>query len=130
MTSPNTETLLVSLLNADATFTGLGLHASLDVPETRPTQFVTIERTGGASERWGESATLAVQVWAKRTDTASPRTRASSLSTHVAGIIRGLRESSVHVFGVVVQNIYDFPDPDTDMTQWGRYQLTVNITVC
>lgn len=100
---------------ADAT----GLPCSTRVPAKRPSEFVTVERTGGAVS-WGkDSPNLAVQAWAD-TDL-----RAATLAKECAVACLRMRETVPQVCKVEVGSIYDFADPDGGMC---RYQVDVYVT--
>lgn len=41
----------------------LDVPVSDRVPENRPSRLVTVQRTGGAGDRWLDRATVAIQAW-------------------------------------------------------------------
>lgn len=55
----NIEATIVSYLN------GKGFKAYADVPNPRPKEFVTVERTGGPSSVALDRSTVAVQAWSE-----------------------------------------------------------------
>ena len=96
-----------------------GLPCSTRVPADRPSEFVTVERTGGRVS-WGkDSSNLAVQAWAG-TDL-----RAATLARECAMACLRMRETVPQVCRVDVDSVYDFPDPDGGMS---RYQVDVYVT--
>lgn len=111
----NLERMAVDWINSH----GNGLPASMDVPERRPPEFVTVERTGGAEEPFRSTGTLAVQCWS------TSRYKASELAEHVRRILLGMpvlpQVSACNVTGV-----YNYPEPDPPYR--ARYQLTVELT--
>lgn len=106
------EALTVDYLNAAGT-----LEAFMDVPGTRPAEFVTVERVGGPEGRVLGSPLLAVQVWAKA------RWRAAELADSVADLIRGM-EILPWVGRVTVSSVANFPDLDSRSP---RYQITFEL---
>lgn len=111
----NVEQEIVTLLNNDPVFTGLGLEAFMDVPSPRPIKFVTVERTGGFQDKWIDNPQLVFQVWA---DT---RFNASTLAEKVKPVIQGLAYSE-HIHRVDITSTFNFPDPESGQA---RYQLVV-----
>lgn len=93
------------------------LEAFMDVPGTRPAEFVTVERVGGPEGRVLGSPLLAVQVWAK------DRWRAAELADTYAGFMRGM-EVLPWVARVDVSSVTNFPDLDSRSP---RYQITVEL---
>lgn len=97
----------------------LGVPVSAAVPADRPTEFCTIERTGGAYELGKDSPNLAVQVWS---DTEHG---AYTLALVARDALRDSWQSIDGVCRVEVGSIYHFPDPDSRSE---RYQLDVYMT--
>ena len=89
------------------------------VPEDRPERFITIERTGGDSNRFIDNATYAVQVWA------SSILEADQLATQLRDACWLLLEQP-WVAAVSPGNLYDFTDPQSGHY---RYQFTLEIGV-
>lgn len=108
----NVEAWLIAHLSE-----ALGVPAYADVPEERPSEFVTVERTGGASELFRDMPTVAVQCWAVTRYEASEM----ALKARDACMDYG---SAPNVCRVSVQSMYDFPDPDSRQP---RYQLVVEL---
>lgn len=94
----------------------LGVPCYSNVPKKHDAEFVTIERTGGGYGLGKDEPNLAVQCWST--------TEALSYTLALAAR-EALRLSCDYVdqiCKVEVANIYNFPDPDSDM--W-RYQIDV-----
>lgn len=108
------EAILVSYLN------GVGFQAFGGVPESRPGEFVTVERTGGRRTRVIDSGTYAVQVWAGST------AEAMTLANRVADLLVDAPRVVDAVASVDVVSVYNFPDPDS---RQARYQLTVSAAI-
>ena len=108
----NVEAWLISHLSDR-----LGVPAFAEVPEARPERFVTVERTGGASELFRDMPTVAVQCWSDTRYGASEMARKARDAcldyANEPGVSR-----------VDVTGVYDFPDPDSEQP---RYQLTVEL---
>lgn len=85
------------------------------VPENRPTRFITVERTGGASGKIFDRPILAIQVWA------DSNVHASELAYELKEYLLGLREHA-QVGGVEVNALYHWPDPDS---KHERYQIVL-----
>lgn len=93
----------------------LGVPCSTQVPEPRPAEFATVERTGGGYTLGRDNPYLAVQAWAE-TDAG-----AYSLALAAREAIAVLaREEIPEVCQAQVGSIYAFPDPDS---RQARYQL-------
>lgn len=93
-----------------------GVWVSNRVPESRPSKFVTVERTGGQRTHLWDSPMFAVQAWA------GTEAEASALADEVAvAILDWQRESNVAYSDV--RSLYAFPDPDARVP---RFQLTVS----
>lgn len=97
----------------------LGVPVSTAVPADRPTEFCTIERTGGSYELGKDSPNLAVQVWS---DTEHG---AYTLALVARDALRDSWQSIDEVCRVELGSIYHFPDPDSRSE---RYQLDVYMT--
>lgn len=61
-----------------------GIKTVLEVPEIRPGEFVSVQRTGGPEKAFSDHPTLAVQSWAKT------RRRASEMARSVNNALKGL----------------------------------------
>lgn len=94
----------------------LGVPCSSVVPEERPAEFVTLERTGGGYTLGKDSPNLAVQCWA------SDEGAAYSLALAAREALLMSREHVDSVCSVAIGSIYSFPDPDSGL--W-RYQIDV-----
>lgn len=112
----NLERMTVDWINSH----GHGLQASMSVPSPRPAgEFVTVERTGGAEERFRSTGILAVQCWS------TGRYRAAELAERVRRILMDMPRLS-QVSACNVTSVYNYPEPDPPMQ--ARYQLTVELT--
>lgn len=97
----------------------LGVPAYAEVPRNRPDRFVTVERTGGGTERGIDWPTLAVQSWAPS------RHEASALARCVDEAMLAMPDEVPSVPSCESQSIYNFPDPDSGGS---RYQGVYNLT--
>lgn len=98
-----------------------GIKAVLEVPEDRPTEFISVEMTGGTRERLCiQHASLAVQSWAQT------RQRAAEIARLVEHAAPGLTEEP-NIFRAVANGTYRWPDPDS---RQARYQTNVELTIC
>lgn len=98
-----------------------GIKTVLEVPKTRPDEFISVEMTGGSGDRFIRRAVVAVQSWAKA------RQRASEIARIVESKIPDLADDEENVFSAVATGSYRWPDPDSRQE---RYQTTVEITIC
>lgn len=92
-----------------------GFDAYADVPNPRPAQFVTVERTGGSSRYGIDRPTVAVQSWAPT------RYEASEL----AAAVDARMESLVDVPDVTRcarNSMYNYPDENQ-----ARYQAVYDL---
>ena len=97
-----------------------GVPAYAEVPKTRPSSFVTVERTGGGSELGIDRPNLAIQAWAPT------NAEAASLALKVRDAL--IKECAFEIPKVCrcsVQGLYSYPDPDSRSS---RYQLSVYMT--
>lgn len=94
----------------------LGVPCSSTVPDPRPDEFVTVERTGGGYSLGKDEPNLAVQCWAETEGAAY------TLALAAREALRMSREHIAQVCGVEIGSIYSFPDPDSGA--W-RYQIDV-----
>ena len=98
-----------------------GINAVLEVPEDRPSEFISVEMTGGTRERLCiQHASLAVQSWAQT------RQRASEIARLVEQAAPGLTEEP-NIFRAVANGTYRWPDPES---RQARYQTNVELTIC
>lgn len=97
-----------------------GYECVLEVPDPRPTEFVSVELTGGSGQHFAREPTLAVQAWAPT------RKRASEMAMDVEAACLRL-VSLPQVFRAVPSGTYRFPDPDSGQA---RYQTTLELTIC
>lgn len=111
----NLERLTVDWINSH----GHGIPASMNVPEPRPREFVTVERTGGSETPFMSTGTLAIQCWS------TTRFKASELARRTARILFDMPVLA-QVGAVSINGLYDFPEPDPP--RQARYQITVEIT--
>lgn len=96
-----------------------GIKTVLEVPEIRPGEFVSVQRTGGPEKVFSDHPTLAVQSWAKT------RRRASEMARSVNNALKGLMALDC-VFAVDIEKTYRWPDPESGHE---RYQTVVNMTI-
>lgn len=94
-----------------------GFEAFMDVPATRPTQFITVERVGGPESFISGVPLLAVQVWAEY------RFQAAAAAQALAKELQKLVLES-WVARVTVSSVHNFPDPASAQA---RYQLSVEL---
>lgn len=99
----------------------VGVPAFLEVPESAPDGFVTVERIGGGGSMF-EPCQLAVDCWAKK----KQRKQALALSEKVKAAAYGLDEEP-NVFHPEVTNCYRQNDPDTGRS---RYIVQIQLWVC
>lgn len=97
-----------------------GIKTVLEVPDPRPDEFVSVERTGGTGDRFVKGATLAVQSWA------ATRRRAAEIAALVEVAVPSIAEEP-NVFSAVAQGSYRWPDTDSGQA---RYQTVVELTIC
>lgn len=99
----------------------LGVPSYTEVPDPRPEEFSTVERTGGTATVGIDSPTVAVQLWA------GSKARAEELALdcrdmlleRAAGLIPQVRGVSI------TGGPYPFPDEDS---RTHRYQISVALT--
>ena len=111
------EADLIAWLNADA---DTSVSAFGNIPEDRPSSFITVERTGGQQMGIVDYPALAVQCWAPS------RADAMALADLVADRLRDGWRLAPNVAACDINSIYNFPDPDSGQA---RYQLTVTATL-
>jgi hypothetical protein len=99
------------------------VHVSTDVPSTRPSQFVTVERAGGVRRNLiSDSAVLIIQAWADNKPDAYDLVKLVRAHVHAM--------PGAFVDGVWVYRVDEIagpgyvPDPDTNTP---RYQFTVQL---
>lgn len=88
-----------------------------EVPNPRPDRFITIERTGGISDRWQDRPQVAIQCWAKS------RWEAEELASRVKTWVNEVLRYHPQVSRVGVGWSYNFPDPDSRQP---RFQVLVD----
>ncbi|MDO4613584.1 MAG: hypothetical protein Q4B10_05925 [Actinomycetaceae bacterium] len=89
------------------------------VPATRTAHsepFLTVERVGGAVERFYDTPVWAVAAWAVS------RGQAERLAERAVAALKAWPDRAGHVAYVRVNALYHLPDPDT---RWERYQATI-----
>lgn len=98
-----------------------GFAAFGDVPEDKPQEFVTVERTGGTiTAHVKDDAMVAVQSWA------ASRADASALSVRVDEAMPGfLRNPSV--CKVYRQSLVNFPSEDGEPRYQASYEITTKL---
>lgn len=115
------EKTVIDWLNADAALAGW--PASMDVPAgssaSRPSRFVTVERTGGVEEAFRSLPLLAVQVWGETSFIVAEASARLVLP-------RLMRLTMLdQVADVQVQGMSHFPAPDGRP----RYQIIIQPTL-
>lgn len=104
------EAAMVAWLNAN-----FGCEAATEVPNPRPKRFVSVERTGGPSDRFTDSPTVALQCWAPT------RAEAADMACRLRDMLPSfVYEANIREVGV--NSLANFPAADSP-----RYQLVVNI---
>lgn len=96
------------------------VKAFVQVPDSRPEKFVTIERTGGKIDAFSDSPTFAVQAWAPT------KAAAADLAEKAARVIDSWPKIAPEVADATVESLYDFADPDSRSQ---RFQLTVHVVI-
>lgn len=108
----NIELIIIQWLNEN------GHQAFADVPNPKPTEFVTVEKTGGGirNVRIG-SARVAVQCWS------TSRYNAARLADTVISQLDALL-AMPHVRYATVNSLFNFPDADGKKA---RYQIVLDV---
>lgn len=97
-----------------------GLSTTAIVPQERPDEFITVERTGGQASMGVDEPNLAVQAWS------STYEGAYQLALEVRDlVVWHAVEGMPNVCKAEVGSIYSFPDPDSRQP---RYQLDLYLT--
>ena len=96
-----------------------GFAAFVNVPQSPPDCFVTIDRVGGSREVAVDRPQYAIQCWA------SSKAKASTLANEVSGAFVYLRGGG-KIAAAKVSSSYSYPDPDSHLQ---RYQLTVSLAI-
>ena len=99
----------------------VGAKGFVEVPESPPDSFVSVERIGGGGSMF-ETAQLAVDCWAKK----KQRKQALALAEKVKAATYDLDEEP-NLFNPEVTNCYRQNDPDTGRS---RYIVQIQIWVC
>lgn len=115
MSATTAEGLLVGLLAGALP----GVPVAGDVPADRPEVLVTVERVGGAVDRFVSRGVFAIQAWAPT------RAKAAGLAERVASAVLDLPTRSGRVAGSNVVSVVNLPDPDSGHP---RYQVTATVT--
>ena len=98
-----------------------GVKGFVEVPESMPDSFISVERLGGGGSMF-EPAQLAVHCWAGK----KQRKAAQALSERVKAAVYGL-DDEPNVFHPEVTNTYRQNDPDTGRS---RYIVQIQVWVC
>lgn len=110
----NIETKIIDYLKKK------GFQVYANVPSSRPTSFVTVERTGGSHDSVViDRPTVAIQAWSDK------RLSASELAYSVRDALNGM-VSEVNICKVSINSIYNFPDPASGVS---RYQMIIDFVV-
>lgn len=96
-----------------------GTAVSNRVPASRPSKFITVERTGGQRTHLWDSPMFAVQAWA------ATEAEASALADEVAVAVLDWQRDAIVAYSDV-RSVYAFPDPDARVP---RFQLTVSASL-
>lgn len=99
----------------------VGVPAFLEVPESAPDSFISVERIGGGGSMF-EPVQLAVDCWAKK----KQRKQALALAERVKAATYDLDEEP-NFFHPEVTNCYRQNDPDTGRS---RYIVQAQLWVC
>ena len=93
-----------------------GFKAYADVPNPRPNEFVTVELTGGASDKVRiNRPTISIQSWS------TSRYAASELALKVDDCIKSIVNNS-NVCSIKRNNMYNYPDDNQ-----ARYQAVYDL---
>lgn len=101
----------------------VGVPVYAEPPRDRPERFVTLERTGGASEVYGciDRPTLAVQSWAPSNH------QAFALASVVDVAMLTSQWSIENLMSCERNSLYNFPDPDSRISRYQAiYELVTN----
>lgn len=111
------EMLVVKYLNQQ----NLGATAYYDIPSTRPSTFIVVERTGGAdSQLVIESPLIDIQCWASR------RPDAANLAFVVKQALQQMEYDLPNVFHASITSTYR----DTDLeTGTPRFHVITELTL-
>lgn len=90
---------------------------STEVPNPRPAEFITIERTGGEADRWQDRPQVAIQCWSKS------RWEAEELAGKVKGWLNDVFRYHPQVTRLEVGSSYNFTDPESKQA---RFQVVAN----
>lgn len=90
-----------------------------EVPKHRPNQFITVERTGGESERFRDLPTVAIQAWAET------RAEASDLIRKVEHAVNTNLRFHENIARITTNAITNFPGPEGEQ----RYQALLSLVV-
>lgn len=107
----NIEAKVISYLSKKTNY-----EVFADVPEVRPETFITVELTGGNSERFKTNPSLAIQCWA---DT---RFHASEIALQVQSVLWEFVDED-GIMKVEQNHPYNFPDENTS----ARYQFVLDV---
>ena len=97
-----------------------GIRAVLEVPETRPDEFISVQLLGSTGDRFIKVHRLAVQSWAQT------RRRASEIARLVEQATYDL-PAEPNIFDANASGTYPWPDPDS---RQHRYQTNLEVTIC
>ena len=109
----NLEAQIIKWLNEE-----IDVKVCHTVPKNTPSEFVTVERTGGkVDSRSIDRATLAVQAWAKTPS------QAAALAYKLRDIF-AKQNTPNGIYSVKVQELYEFVDMKTNRP---RYQIILSV---
>lgn len=108
----NIEEAIISFLASE------GFDAYADVPEVRPDEFITVERTGGSTKGVSlDNPTVAIQCWS------TSRFKSSMLALRVSSVMDKITEHSQAITKIKQTSLYNFP-----VDGQARYQIIYDIT--
>lgn len=96
-----------------------GIKTVLEVPSSRPEEFISVELEGGTNDRFVKRQTLTAQSWAKT------RKRAAEIAAMVEAAVLSIDEENI--FSAVPTNTYRWADTDSGSE---RYQTNISVITC
>lgn len=99
----------------------VGVKGFVEVPESAPDSFISVERIGGGGSMF-EPCQLAIDCWARKKE----RRKAQELAEAVKRAALDLDEEP-DIFHPEVTNFYKQNDPDTGRS---RYIVQIQVWVC
>lgn len=96
-----------------------GVGAVLEIPSDRPSEFISVELTGGNWLDFGKQAIVSVYEWAPT------RKRAAEIASIVEQSVP-LLLAEENIFDAFSDGSYRMPDPESG---GARYKTNVNLTI-